>query len=268
MPSPRAYPRLHREATDPTTPPGRLDKFTRHLSITVRRWATANPNLPEGRLRELMGHGHPAAWDNPAAPLVLLTVPREEAEGGARACARELARLRSRESTFGAEDTPYPVSDRMRALLHPLLLSAWEDPRPSRLLIPTSHHARNCGLLSREHHTVTLLVCLAVRAVLAERPDHGWSTWQTDRMIDEAEAFARSGETDPLRAGAWLDRFAWMASSIAYQALLHAAICHGDWMYRMGDGSNGRNLDDLPGVADLIRAALPVPLWMQEVAPG
>lgn len=69
---------LLQEATDPATAPERLRELARHHKESLRREIWKNPSLPEDVLHDALVGGNPEAWDNPMAPLHVLTwTPRE-----------------------------------------------------------------------------------------------------------------------------------------------------------------------------------------------
>jgi hypothetical protein len=243
---PKTYPRLQREATALDTPAARLVALTSHPSITVSRWAQANPSLLTERLIELLRCGKPAAWDNPSAWTALLGMPPSDVWDGAVECVCELARLRKGNLSLGAEDTPYPVSDGMRALLRDPLLSGWECATTPGILKATVSYAMACGHLSRQHHASTLIGCLALRAATKSDPYH-------KKMLAFAESFAWSGTTDSLVAGKLFDR----AHDLGALAE-HALVFYPRWHERYDSGLFAR-----PDVADFLRWVMPTPPWLE-----
>lgn len=83
--SPRTYPRLRVEATDPATPGERLAKLAYHRVAEINALARANPGLPDGTLLHFLGSGDHAAWTNPSAMFRLLEGATPEMQNGARA---------------------------------------------------------------------------------------------------------------------------------------------------------------------------------------
>lgn len=83
---------LQREASDPMTPGERLRELSSHRpgapweqptpettqAMAVREAALANPSLPLDRLHLALLNAVPAAWQNPAVPLLLLRQPGQE----------------------------------------------------------------------------------------------------------------------------------------------------------------------------------------------
>lgn len=244
---PKTYPRLQREATALDTPAARLVALTSHPSITVSRWAQANPSLPTERLVELLRCGKPAAWDNPSAWTALLGMPPSDVNTCAFLCVCEVARLRHGTCRLGQEDVPYPVSDGMRALLRDPLLSGWERATTSGILSTTATYAQACGNLSRQHHASTLLGCLAVRAICSLGP------YENKKQMAFAESFAWSCETNHLAAGRLFDE----AISLGRLAL-HAILCSPDWYAASAVG-----LFAHPNVANFLRWVMPTPPWLE-----
>lgn len=267
---PKTYPRLTREATDPTTPPARLAYLSSHHNPAVKRLALANPALPAARLTEALRFGLPAAWGNPAALWALLEMPPAEAQEGAVLAATELARCRTRTA---ATEPPYVVTEAMASLLRPQLLAAWEGDNGGQILEWVARYAQMCGPLSPQHHQSTLLMCLARRLMLVGMPDADL----TD--IDAAEAFAWSGTTDTDRQSAMLDASLGrditgyaavcdprLAETMTYALRMRAIVTvapKSQWSMR-ANFKRGQT-DDL---ADLLRAAMPVPMWLAEADPS
>lgn len=78
---------LLREASDPTTPSERLRELWGYASIghELPDALARNPSLPLDVLRgELLEERSPAAWHNPAVPVLLLSEPRPEYAKAAR----------------------------------------------------------------------------------------------------------------------------------------------------------------------------------------
>lgn len=82
--SPRTYPRLRVEATDPATPGARLAKLTRHRVAEIAELARANPGLPDEEHLPYLCGGNRAAWANPLATFRALDVVTSEMQNGAR----------------------------------------------------------------------------------------------------------------------------------------------------------------------------------------
>lgn len=243
---PKTYPRLRREATALDTPAARLVTLSSHPSITVSRWAQANPSLPTERLAELLRCGKPAAWDNPSAWAALMTMPREEVEAGAFQCVCEVAIGRAQPNRFGPEDVPYPVSDGMRSLLGGPLLSGWERATTPDILRMATTYAVSCGNLSRQHHASTLIGCLAVRSVK-------WvdaSCWKAE--LDFAESLAWSGRSDSRATSKMLD----VAGRLGHLAM-HAVAFLPGWHERVGFNR------ERPDVANFLRWVVPTPPWLE-----
>lgn len=248
---PKTYPRLTREATDPATPPARLAYLSSHHAPAVKRLALANPALPAARLTEALRLGLPAAWGNPAALFALLTMPPAEAQKGAVRAATELARCRTRTA---ATEPPYVVTEAMAAALRPQLLAAWEDCDHDEVFINrVAAYAQMCGPMSPQHHAATLLYCLRIRAADPRLV--------APAMVDEAEAFAWSGTTDRNRLSAMFDL---AMKGPRWNAVWFAASASPSTEYAMGMVRAA----PVPGVAALLRAAMPVPMWLAEADPS
>ena len=221
----------------------------------MRRLALANPALPGARLTEALRLGYPPAWGNPAALWALLEMPPADAQEGAVRAVTELARCRARTA---AVEPPHAVTETMASLLRPHLLAAWETDDGGKMLVRAARYAQMCGPLSPQHHASTLLMCLLSRVWWAERLRR--HKFMLD--IDRAEAFAWSGTTDREQASVMLD------ASTGRDLTGYAAIC------------DPRQADDLAhryhlssstiafGLADLLRAAMPVPMWLDELTPS
>lgn len=269
MAKPKTYPRLTREATDPNTTPARLEKLAGHASITVRRLALANPSLSTASLSEKIRLGQPAAWDNPAAVLALLSLTPADIQEGAVRCATELARLRMGTCNLGPEDSRYPVSDAMRDLLHAPLVDAWQGQDGGLMLLRAARYAQTCGCLSRQHHASTLLLCLAYRMRLK---DHGGTlraseefAWSQCRDVETWRTFVNAPELQ----GSEVAHYAGIVNPRVVENLVAA------WMVaRSGDGLPpsvaeriARAIPTMGDLADVLRAAMPVPMWLDELTP-
>ena len=144
---------------------------------------------------------------------------------------------------------PLPAGTRSgRLVLRPLLLSAWETD-PETMLKRAARYAMSCGHLSWQHHASTLLGCLAVRSYRTVWP-HG-SDVPRDDEVDQAEAFAWSGEAAEREVRRLLDQ-----TPSDWHLLHHAALWTPDWPDRM-------HLHLNPETSNLLRAAMPAPMWME-----
>lgn len=83
------------EASDPTTPGGRLEALAldKKVAPEVRDAARRNPNLPEQVMASLLVTGDPAPWSNPTLDLFLLTHHDEGIYLGAQKCLVRLGTL-------------------------------------------------------------------------------------------------------------------------------------------------------------------------------
>lgn len=123
------------EASDPATPPERLDELIRSPKAEVVMAARMNPNLSERTLKKLLSSGMIVeAWANPALPLLLLMEPdnRELIRGAVKAGQR----LRGYEAL-------YPT---LRETLAPLAQEWWLTGKTEKTYEATIERVESLGL--------------------------------------------------------------------------------------------------------------------------
>ncbi len=267
----KPYPKLCAEAASLTTAPARLAVLS-HRDAPMGPLALRNPQLPTARLVEALLSGRPAAWDNPAAPFGLWDLPAAQVRAGAGACGLERARLRK-------EGKAYPVSDAMRGLLRGPMTEAWERPTPvvetfqwrgtatpsARMMTDLSTYALWCGPLGPVHRQATLVFCLLVRSLAKSNTGAILSrAHRPDRVVAKVEEMAWSAapahEVSDFQT---IHRNLTISDSVGALVFFAMVPLVPGW----DGGGVGSVWSQAPdGFDAVIRAAMPAPPWLAELA--
>jgi hypothetical protein len=148
---------LLKEATDPATDPERLRELAQMMSEAVRRAVSKNPSVPEDVWGDALLQGWPEAWDNPMAPIYILTwTPREDNPDTLEDAIQV--------STFALWKHPERCSLEGKALLNAKLQEWWatsEEADDMMNFLGRWVKEENGG--SQEHREVVRVLVLCVR---------------------------------------------------------------------------------------------------------
>jgi hypothetical protein len=150
---------LLKEALDPATDPERLRDLARHKDVEVRQAVWKNPSVPEDVWRTAFLGGWPEAWDNPMAPIYVLTwTPHKEDFRPLGEAALHLT------STLWIE--PKRCSPEGKALLAAKMQEEWSTSAlASDMITFLGWWARIKGDGSVEHREVVRILVLCVRTM-------------------------------------------------------------------------------------------------------